>query len=113
MPFLLALLGGFVSRTVITAMLVRAVVALGISAVTYTGITLGLTSLETHIQSSMSGLPANVLGFLTMCAVPRAFSVVLSAYTAALTLKGLTAAGAVTKVGISSAPGTVFSPGTF
>jgi hypothetical protein len=112
-PFLLSLLGGFVSSVVIKAMLVRAVVALGISAVTYTGISIGFSSLVSHVQNNMAGLPSSVLNFLTMCSVPASLSVVLSAYTAAIALKGLTSVGAVTKLGISSAPGTVFSPGSF
>ena len=113
MPFLLSLLGGFVSSVVIKAMLVRAVVALGLAAVTYTGISIGFASLVTHVNSNLGGVSASTFAFLSLCHVPQALSVVLSSYLAALTLKGLTSAGAVTKVGISPVAGTVFSPGTF
>jgi hypothetical protein len=113
MPFLLSLLGGFVSSVVIRAMLVRAVVALGLAAVTYTGISIGFSSLVTHVNAGMGGVAVSTLAFLSLCHVPQALSVVLSSYLAAMTLRGLTSVGAVTKLGISSAPGTVFSPGTF
>jgi NAD/NADP transhydrogenase beta subunit len=110
MPFLIALLGGAVSSVVIRALLVRAVVALGIGAVTYTGVMIGFNALVSQVQSNMAASAGSTLTFLTLCKVPAAMSVVLSAYTAAMALKGLTALGAITKVGVTGAPGTVFDP---
>jgi hypothetical protein len=112
-PFLLSLLSGLVSSTVIKALVTRAVVALGFAAVTYTGISLTFNAIVANINSNASSLPAGVWAIVSIAHIPQAFNVVLSAFMGALVLRGLGAAGAVTKVGISSAPGAVFSPGTF
>jgi hypothetical protein len=110
MPFLLALFGGAVSSVVIRAILIRAVVSLGIGAVTYTGVMLGFNALVTHVQTNLAASAGSTLTFLTLCKVPSAMSVVLSAYTAAMALKGLTALGAITKLNVTGGAGTVFDP---
>lgn len=112
LPFLTSLLAGLVSQTVITAFLKRAAVALGLSAVTYFGIHAAFNSIISAVQSNYGGVPASALVVLNMMHIPQFFSVVLSSYAGALTLRGLTNLGAVTKVGVST-PGEVFSPGTF
>lgn len=113
MSFLVSLLAGLVSNQVIKALLIRAAVLLGISAVTYTGLSLTFGFVVSHVQSNLGAVGAGTLTILTLCKIPQAFNVVLSAYAGGLGLRGLTAAGAITKVGISSAAGSVFSPGTF
>jgi hypothetical protein len=115
--FLVSLISGFVTSTVVKALLTRAVVALGLSAVTFTGVLVTYNSIVASVNSNIGGVSGSVgstvLILLNMAHIPQAFNVILSAYVGALALRGLTAAGAVTKVGISSAPGAIFSPGTF
>lgn len=113
MPFLYSLIAGFVTSTVIRAILVRALVALGISAVTYTGLSLTFAAIVSHVSSNLNAGLVSTVTVLNLMHIPQAFNVILSAYAGGLTLRGLTSLGAVTKVGISSAPGSVFSPGTF
>jgi Protein of unknown function (DUF2523) len=112
-PFLISLISGFVTSTVIRALLMRALVALGISAVTYTGLTIAMAAIVSHVNANLGAGAAGTLTILTMCKVPQALNVVMSAYAGGLILRGLTAVGGITKMGISSAAGTVFSPGTF
>jgi hypothetical protein len=111
-PFVVSLIAGFVSKEVLTAMAQRLVAIVGLSAVTYVGFHTAVSSIEAHLESSYGSLSSDVVELLGMLKVPNALSVVLSAYTSALVLKGLTAAGAITKVGVST-PGKAFSPGTF
>ena len=113
MPFLLSLLAGFVTTEVVTALVTRAVVALGFAAVTFTGLYFALNAAIAHINANFGQVGQGVSAMLVLSHVPQGLNVVLSSYGGAMILRGLTAAGAVTKVGISSAPGAVFSPGTF
>jgi Protein of unknown function (DUF2523) len=113
MPFVYSLLGGLVTSTVVKAILVRVLVALGISAVTYGGVYLAGGAMVSAINSNFASLPPQFLAILTIMHIPQFLNVIFSAYAGSLALKGLTAAGAVTKYGVSSGPGTVFSPGTF
>jgi hypothetical protein len=113
MPFVVSLLSGFVTSTVVKALLTRALVALGISALTYTGVSVAMASLVSSINTNIGGLAPSTVSILMLCDVPQAFNVVLSAYAGALALKGLTAAGAITKYGVSTSAGSVFSPGSF
>ena len=113
MPFLISLLSGLVSSTVIKALCMRAAVAFGFAAVTYTGVMVTMNVVVSSMNANLGQAGAGVLAMLNLTHLPQAFNVILSAYAGALALRGLTAAGAVTKVGISSAPGAAFSPGTF
>jgi hypothetical protein len=111
--FVVSLISGFVSSGTIKALLTRLGVLLGVTAITYTGISLSMTTIEGSINSALGSSSANLLTMLTILKVPAALNVILSSYVGALTLKGLSAAGAVTKYGTSAGAGTVFSPGTF
>ena len=113
MNFIVSLLAGFVSSGVLKALVTRVLVLLGISAVTYTGISAAFSYIEGQINSNIGSMSANLVTMLMLLKIPNAMDVVMSAYVGALTLRGLTAVGAVTKYGVSSAAGSVFSPGTF
>jgi hypothetical protein len=112
-PFIVSLIAGLVSTGTIVALLRRAAIALGVSALTYTGVSVAFSSMEGYINAQFAGMSANVVTMLIILHIPNALDVVFSAYIGAITLKGLTAAGAITKYGTSTAAGTVFSPGTF
>lgn len=96
MPFVLALLRGAVSSTVLRALVVRLAVAVGISVATYSGVGLLFSSVFANAASSMNG--SGAINFLLMCKVPQAFNAIASAYTAALAFKGLSGAGVLRKI---------------
>jgi hypothetical protein len=67
----------------------RAMLAVGIGAVTYTGLSVGTTYLISQVQSSFSGIPGVALSFLAWCWVDHAISMIASAYTVSLGIKTL------------------------
>ena len=93
MTWLVSLLGAFASAAFIRPLLTRAVIALGFSLVTYTGVSVGLNAATAFVLNEYSGLPADVTGMLALMRIPDAINVVLSAYAGALGVRGLTAAG--------------------
>jgi hypothetical protein len=93
MTWLISLLGGLASAAFIRPLLTRAVIALGFSLVTYTGVAVGYNAATTFIANSYAGIPADVVGVLALMRVPDAINVVLSAWIGALGVRGLTAAG--------------------
>lgn len=85
--FLASLLGGLIQ---ITGSLVgRVLVALGLSAVTYTGISSTLTWLKTQAVSSAMALPPEVVGMLSVLKVGTCISIIFSAMLARLVVTGL------------------------
>lgn len=92
--FIAALLGGLLN---IAASLVgRVLIALGLSVVTYTGVSASISWLQSGAISYFGGLPASVLGMLALLKVGECISMVVSAITVRLTLDGL-ANGSVKK----------------
>jgi NO-binding membrane sensor protein with MHYT domain len=86
--FVSALLGGLIN---ICATLVgRVMVGLGISAVTYTGITASLSYLSSNVFSQFTGLPSTVLAVLGLLKVGSAISLIVSATTWKFAIQGLT-----------------------
>lgn len=88
MPVLLAsLLGGLVN--IAGTLVGRVLIALGISVVTYSGMSASLEWLRAGAVASFGGLPANVLGIMALLKVGECVSMVFSAITVRLTLSGL------------------------
>ena len=75
----------------------RVLLALGISFVTYSGVSTGLSWAQSAIVSNLSGLPVAVVSLLSWLWVDRALSMVFSAVTASLVIKGLTG-GSLTRM---------------
>lgn len=65
----------------------RALLALGIAYVTFTGFDVAMSSIYQQIQSNFSGIPTEILSFLAWCWVDKAISIIVSAYTASVTIK--------------------------
>lgn len=63
---------------------------LGISAITYTGISAGTDALFTFASTQFSGLPAHALALVGMLRIDVAINMVISAYAGAISLQGLT-----------------------
>jgi hypothetical protein len=86
--FLASLLGGLVS---ITGSLVgRVLVALGLSVVTYTGMSATLGYVKAEALAALNGLPADVVMLLSYMGVGQFINIVTSALLARMVLDGLT-----------------------
>lgn len=86
--FIAALLGGLVN--IAGTLAGRVMIALGISVVTYTGISTSLEFLRSQVFTSFNGLPAELLGILALLKVGSSISIMMSAITVRMTLQGLT-----------------------
>lgn len=92
MPWLIRLLlGGLLEK--VGEFVLRAMVAAGVSAVTYYGISESLDFASTFITARWSGLPSTALGILGALGIGRDIGIVIGAVTARLALSGLTASG--------------------
>ncbi|WP_293779254.1 DUF2523 family protein [uncultured Oxalicibacterium sp.] len=97
MPLLIIqwLIAGF--GMAMASLLGRLLVALGVSYVTYTGITVVSDWLFQNIIDSFGQMPLSVVNFLGWLWVDRALSMMFSAWTAAMALK-VGAGGSITKM---------------
>ena len=89
MPTFIAALGGLLINLVGT-LAGRALIALGISVVTYSGVNVTMNALKAQAISSFSALPAEVFGILGIMKVGQCISIITSAIVARLVLNGLT-----------------------
>ena len=92
--FVPLLLGGLM--TIMSSVVGRVLLALGLSFVTYSGFDVGVTWLLTQIKSNIGALPGDVISFLGWLWVDKAIGLVFSAYAAAVSLK--MTGGALTKL---------------
>lgn len=89
MPTIIAsILGGLINVT--GSIVGRVMVALGISVVTYTGMSTTLTWLKTQAVTSFQSLPTEVVGMLSTMKVGTSISIIFSAIIARQLLTGLT-----------------------
>lgn len=89
MPAIIAAIGGMLLN-IVGSLVGRVLVALGISVVTYTGISATIDSLRDDAIAALNGLPGELLGLLAYMKVGVAISIITSAITARLVLMGLT-----------------------
>jgi hypothetical protein len=85
--FVPALVGAL--ATVMASLLFRALLAVGIGFVTYTGITVAVTTFKTQAISSVSSLTGDALGLLGYLWIDKAMTLVFSAIVASLTIKAI------------------------
>jgi hypothetical protein len=89
MPIFLAALGG-VLINIAGSFVLRMLVALGVSLVTYTGVNASLDWLKSQAVSSLQGVGAEVLSLVGLLQVGTCISIVTSAMTVRLLLSGFT-----------------------
>jgi cell division protein FtsX len=89
MPVFIAAIGGMLINLVGT-LVGRVLIALGISVVTYTGVSFTLDALTAQAISAFAGLPPEVFGLLGVLKVGQCISIVTSAIAAKLVIDGLT-----------------------
>lgn len=95
MPILIAALWGGLA-SVLASMVGRVLLALGVSYVTYTGLTHGTDFIAAQMQSYYGGLSGDVGSFLRWLWVDKALSMIISSFTAAFAIR--TSTGAITKM---------------
>lgn len=88
MPVFIAAIGGMLIN-IVSTLAGRVLIALGIGVVTFTGVNTSLTWLKGQAIASITSLPPEVFGMLSMMKVGVAISIVTSAITARLILNGL------------------------
>lgn len=93
--FIAALLGGLVSAA--GSLVGRVLIALSIGYVSYTGLDLILSAIESQIHASFTGFPALALSVLALLKVDVCINIALSACAARLVLAGITS-GKLTKM---------------
>ena len=74
---------------VLASTVVRVVTAIGFAVVTYTGIDLVMGRVETAINARIGALPGSLLSLLDLYGITFGLQMILSAYTAIITIKGL------------------------
>lgn len=92
--FVPALVGGL--ATAMGSLVGRAALALGVGAVTYTGVTLGIENIKAQVVSNLSGLPADAVNMLAFFWVDKALTVIFSATVVALMMQ--TVGGSLKKI---------------
>lgn len=70
----------------VTPLVRRVLIALGVGIVTYTGYSAVIDSIKAHIVSEMSGLTGNALQIITLYGLPDAIGIILGAFTTAASL---------------------------
>ncbi|RMX09035.1 DUF2523 domain-containing protein [Vandammella animalimorsus] len=96
LPALAPVIGGILLY-ITTGVVFRALAALGIGYMTYTGINALLAYIKNEMLSAFGSLPPQIFQLLGYMQVGTAFNIILSACVIRLTLRGLnTASGAIT-----------------
>lgn len=85
--FIAALMGALIQ--IVGSLVGRVLVALGLSAVTYTGMSVTLNWLKSQAVTAALGLPADVIGMLSIMKVGASISIIFSAMLARLVVTGL------------------------
>lgn len=82
MPYVFLLFGKYLGA----ALLLRVLASLAIGFVTFVGAQVGIDYIFGQVSSLLSGLPADAVQIAGLIGVPQAISVIVAAYTVALTL---------------------------
>lgn len=88
MPALVAVIMGALIQ-IVGSLVGRVLVALGMSVVTYTGMSVTLTWLKSQAVTAALGLPPDVIGMLSVMKVGTSISIIFSAMLARLVVTGL------------------------
>lgn len=88
MPMFVAAIGGMLINLVGT-LAGRILIALGISVVTYTGVSTSLDWLKSGAVSALGGLPADMLSLIAFMKVGVCISIITSAIAARAIINGI------------------------
>lgn len=93
--FIAVLLGGLIN--IAGTLVGRVLIALGISVVTFGGLSTTLDWVKGQVVSALQGLPAEMVQLLSYAGVGQFISIVASAFAARLLLNGLSEGGNIKK----------------
>lgn len=85
--FAMALIGGLASA--MGSLIGRAMLAIGIGFVSYTGVDLLVTNLTQAIQGNLSGIPASLWSWLALLKVQTSISIITSAFSTRVAMSAL------------------------
>lgn len=103
MPYIVqAFLTGLAA--LLPSLISKILAGLGFGYVTYNLGQFGIDYIYQQIASNASGLPMEVIAVLKYAKTDVAIGIMLGSYAAALTIRGLTSAGNVTKLSMRNAP---------
>lgn len=85
--FVPALMGALATAT--ASLVGRAVLALGIGFVTYTGITVSINAMKSTVMSSVGGLTGDALGLVGYLWIDKGITVIFSAVTVSLAMRAI------------------------
>jgi hypothetical protein len=86
--FIAALLGGLIN--ICGTIAGRVLIGLGISVITYTGLSASIDFLKDSAVAQLGALPAQVLSIMSIMKVGSSISIIMSATAVKLTLDGVT-----------------------
>jgi hypothetical protein len=98
MGFIGRLVSSLFSASSIKHVLTNVAVFLGLTVVTYAGVSLAINAAISGLKAEYAGLPADIIAVLAIAKVPNALSVILSAFVVRLTMMGLTSSGALKRI---------------
>lgn len=85
--FIPALMGAL--ATAMASLIGRAIIALGIGFVTYTGITVAITAMQASVISGLSGIGGDAVSLLAYLWVDKGITVIFSAVTVSLAMRAI------------------------
>ena len=88
MPAFIPMIGGML-LSLVASLVGRVLASLGLSIITYVGITNALDYLKSLIVQSLGALPGGVVQFLAVMQIGTALSIIFSALFASMLLNGL------------------------
>ena len=78
--------------------------ALGVSLVTYTGLDLAVTQLESSVTNLYNGIPSDMLSVLNLMGISTGLKILFSSYAFSMTIKTVSGATKRFKMGSSTPP---------
>mgnify|MGYP000255009981 CR=1 FL=1 len=91
---------------ILSSLIIRVVIALGVGIIVYSGIDAGLDAAQTYIETEWSGLPAYMLQLLGILQLDTAIAIILAAYSARFTIQMI--GGTLSRLSISGGEGSIW-----
>jgi len=103
----LALLSGWFRGLwlLVPLIVIKVLAVLGVSVVSYVGITALLDSLQAFAISQLAALPAALISLLNLGGFRQALSMIISAYFVRAALDGVSAWGSIARFRLTAPPG--------
>ena len=84
-------------------LLARAIIAFGVGIMTVTGVSSGISALESLIQGNLTGAPEWIGSVFGMAGFDSFVNIIFSAFVAKMTLKGLQQGGSISRIVVKGA----------